>query len=160
MKPILYTPIGIVHSPFTAQAGMPIQTVAAQGIAGTIELDPAFAAGLRDVDGFSHLWLVVHLHQIHGYALEVTPYLDDQPHGVFATRSPCRPNPIGLSIVRLIRVEASILYIEDLDLLDGTPVLDIKPYLPLFDQRETDQIGWFSATIQHVQTVRADDRFR
>lgn len=160
MQPIVYTPIGVVRSPWTQQAGMPVQTVAAHGSAGTIEVEPVFAGGLKDLDGFSHLWLLVHLHQSRGYTLDVIPYLDDQAHGVFATRVPRRPNPIGLSIVRLVRMEACTLYIEDLDLLDGTPILDIKPYVPLFDQRDTDRIGWFADTIEGVYTVRADDRFR
>lgn len=160
LEPIAYMPIGVVHSPFTTQAGMPLQTVAAQGVAGTVELDPAFADGLKDLDGFSHLWLLVHLHQINGYALHVTPYLDDQRRGVFATRSPRRPNPIGLSLVRLVRIDGTTLHIEDIDLLDGTLVLDIKPFVPQFDNRETEQIGWFANRIQNVHTVRADDRFR
>ena len=130
MDPVSFTPIGIVHSPYTRIAGMPIQTVAAQGVACTVVVDPAYAAGLKDIDGFSHLWLVVYLHHIEGYALEVTPFMDDRPHGIFATRSPRRPNPIGLSLVRLVRVEGSTLHIEGIDVLDGTPVLDIKPYFP------------------------------
>src|SRR5690349_7117475 len=107
MQIISYTPIGIVRSPFAALAGMPIQTVAATGIAATAELDPSYAAGLTDIDGFSHLLLITHLHLMQGFALEVTPFMDTQPHGVFATRSPRRPNPIGLSIVRLVRVEGT-----------------------------------------------------
>src|SRR5262245_31760829 len=98
MQTIIYTPIGVVHSPYTTLAGMPIQTVAAAGVAATIELDPSYAAGLRDVEDFSHLLIISHLHLMQGYALEVTPFMDTHPHGVFATRSPRRPNPIGLSI--------------------------------------------------------------
>ena len=160
MNPISYTPIGTVRSPFTALAGMPIQTVAAQGIAATIELDPVFAPGLRDIEGFSHLLVISHLHQMQGYALEVTPFMDTQPHGIFATRSPRRPNPIGLSIVRLLRVEGATLHIEEIDLVDGTPVLDIKPYVPQLDDRATEQTGWFAANVHKVHTVRADDRIR
>ena len=160
MQTITYTAIGVVHSPFTTLAGMPIQTVAAAGIAATIELEPGYAAGLADIEGFSHLLIVSHLHLMQGYALEVTPFMDTQPHGVFATRSPRRPNPIGLSIVRLIRVEGARLHIEEIDLLDGTPVLDIKPYVPQLDDRPTEQTGWFAANVHKVYEIRADDRVR
>ena len=159
MQPITYTPIGVVRSPFTTQAGTPLHTIAAPDVTGSVELDPAYAAGLLDLEGFSHLWLLVHLHKVHGHTLTVTPYLDTQPHGVFATRAPRRPNPIGLSLVRLVAVEPARLQIAELNLLDGTPVLDIKPYVPLFDQRETDRIGWYAGTIEQVRTTRADDRF-
>jgi tRNA-Thr(GGU) m(6)t(6)A37 methyltransferase TsaA len=160
VEPITYPPIGVVHTPFTAQAGMPVQTVAARDVAGTIELAPEYVGGLSDLDGFSHLWLLVHLHQVQGHALTVTPYLDDQPRGVFATRSPRRPNPIGLSIVRLVGIDGATLKIEEVDLLDGTPVLDIKPYVPLFDYRADARIGWFASKQHNVYEVRADDRFR
>jgi tRNA (adenine37-N6)-methyltransferase len=158
---ITYTPIGVVHSPFTTLEGMPLQTIAAQGIPGSIELAPAFRGGLKDLEAFSHLILLTHLHHMSGYSLEVTPYLDDQPHGIFATRSPRRPNPLGLSLVRLIAIEegARTLLIEDVDLLDGTPLLDLKPYVPAFDARETDRIGWFAGRLERVHTTRADERF-
>lgn len=138
---------------------MPIQAVAAEGVAGHIELDPAYEAGLQDIDGFSHLILIYHLHLIQGFHLTVTPFLDDQPHGILATRSPKRPNPIGLSIVRLSRVEGCILHIEDVDVVDGTPLLDLKPYVPTFDVRTTHQIGWFEKKAAQVHQTRADDRF-
>src|SRR5262245_13587968 len=98
---ICFTPIGVIRSPYPEPLGMPIQTIAAKGVAGQIELDPAYQAGLQDIEGFSHLILLYHLHLIQESSLRVIPFLDDQPHGVFATRSPKRPNPIGLSIVRL-----------------------------------------------------------
>lgn len=110
---------------------MPIQAVAAQGVAGQIELDPTYQAGLHDIGGFSHLILLYYLHLVQASSLLVTPFMDNQPHGIFATRSPKRPNPIGLSVVRLVRVEANILHIEDVDVVDGTPLLDLKPYCPL-----------------------------
>src|SRR5215831_11772137 len=159
MDTITYQPIGVAHTPFTTLDGMPLQTVAAYGIRGSVELDPALSDGLRDLNAFSHLILLTHLHQMSGYALEVTPYLDDQSHGIFATRSPRRPNPIGLSIVRLIAIQDATLLIEDVDLLDGTPVLDLKPYVPTFDARETERIGWFAGRIERVQTTRSDKRF-
>ena len=160
MDAITYTPIGIVHSPFTTLEGMPLQTLAAQGARGSVELEPEFQEGLKDLEAFSHIILLTHLHQMSGFALEVTPYLDDQPHGIFATRSPRRPNPLGLSIVRLIAAEGCTLRIEDIDLLDGTPLLDLKPYVPAFDVRESEQIGWFSGRVERVHTTRADERFR
>lgn len=156
---ICYTPIGLIRSPYQKPAGMPIQAVAAKGIAGSIELEPAYQAGLQDIDGFSHLILVYHLHLIRGADLTVMPFLDDQPHGIFATRSPKRPNAIGLSVVRLVRVEGCVLHIEDVDVVDGTPLLDIKPYVPTFDVRETTTIGWFQQKVDQVSQVRADRRF-
>ena len=122
---------------------MPIQTVAAQGVAGRIELDPAYEDALADLDGFTHLHLITYLHRTGGVSLRVTPYLDTVRRGVFATRSPKRPNPIGLSIVRLVRIEGAVIHIEEVDLLDGTPLLDIKPYVPPFDDRADARYGWF-----------------
>ncbi len=139
---------------------MPIQAVAAKGVAGRVELAPEYGGGLRDVEGFSHLILVYHLHLSRGFTPTVTPFLDDEPRGVFATRSPRRPNPIGLSTVRLVRVEGHTLYVEDVDVVDGTPLLDIKPYVPQFDDREGARIGWFEENVDLVHSVRADHRFR
>ena len=160
MDPICYTPIGLIHSPFTEMAGTPLHSVGAQGVQGSIELDPAYAAGLQDIAGFEYLILIYHLHRAPGYSLVVTPFMDDQPHGVFATRAPLRPTPIGISVVRLLGVEGSTLAIEEVDVLDGTPLLDIKPYVPTFDARETDRIGWYAKNLPKVYTQRADDRFR
>ena len=139
---------------------MPIQAVAARGIAGRVELAPEYGGGLRDVAGFSHLILVYHLHLSRGFSPVVTPFLDDKPRGVFATRSPRRPNPIGLSTVRLVRVEGHTLHVEDVDVVDGTPLLDIKPYVPQFDDLEGARIGWFEDKVDRVHSVRADHRFR
>jgi tRNA-Thr(GGU) m(6)t(6)A37 methyltransferase TsaA len=138
---------------------MPIQTVAAQGVQGRIELDPAYAAGLADLDGFTHLHLITYLHRTGPASLRVTPYLDTSERGIFATRSPKRPNPIGLSLVRLVRIEGAVLHVEELDLLDGTPLLDIKPYVPPFDDRAGARYGWFEQRAGSVHTVRADRRF-
>lgn len=157
---ISYTPIGYVHSPFQQTVGMPIQAVAARGVPGRIELAPEYHAGLQDIEEFEYLILLYHLHRIEGASLTVTPFLDHQPHGIFATRSPKRPNPIGLSVVRLVKVEGLILHIEDVDVLDGTPLIDIKPYVPDFDVRETKRIGWFAKNVSEVNHVRADDRFQ
>lgn len=156
---ISYTPIGVIHSPHATAAGTPLQTVAARGVRGAVELDQRYAEGLRDLEGFSHLILLCHLHEVRRVALTVTPFLDERPHGIFATRSPARPNPIGLSVVRLIVIEGTRLVIEDVDLLDGTPVLDIKPYVPAFDSHAAERIGWLTEQVDRVHVVRADDRF-
>lgn len=158
MNRVIYSPIGTIRTPWLEIAGMPLQSVAAEGVAGSVDIEPEYAAGLRDLDGFSHLILLYHLHTITGFALHVRPYLDTAEHGIFATRSPKRPNPIGLSVVRLVRVEDRSLYIEDVDMLDGTPLLDVKPYVPRFDQRPAERIGWF-ATARDVHATRADERF-
>jgi len=160
VESITYRPIGVIRTPFAESAGMPIQAVAAVGVRGRIELDPALADGLEGIDGFSHLILLYHLHQVSGPRLTVTPFLDEQPHGVFATRSPARPNPIGISTVRLVSVTGTTIEIEDVDMVDGTPLLDLKPYVPAFDDRADARIGWFEGRVEHVSDVRADERFR
>ncbi len=154
-----FAPIGFVRTPFAEHGGMPIQTVAAGGVRGRVELDPAYAPALADLDGFSHLHLITWLHRTGPASMRVTPYLDTRERGVFATRSPRRPNPIGLSLVRLTAIEGSVLHVEELDLLDGTPLLDIKPYVPPFDDRAGARYGWFEQRAQNVHSVRADTRF-
>jgi tRNA-Thr(GGU) m(6)t(6)A37 methyltransferase TsaA len=158
-EPIAFTPIGVVRTPFATHAGMPIQTVAARGVVGRVELDPAYEPALADLDGFTHLHLITYLDRTGPASLRVTPYLDTVERGVLATRSPKRPNPIGLSLVRLVRIEGAVLHVEELDLLDGTPLLDIKPYVPPFDDRADARYGWFEQRAQHVHSVRADARF-
>lgn len=160
MREIIYKPIGIIHSPFKDVKGMPIQTTAAQGIAGTIEIEPEYAGGLKDIEGFSHIILVYHFHLSEGYSLEVKPFVDEHLRGVFATRAPRRPNPIGLSVVRLVKVEGSILHIEDVDIVDGTPLLDIKPYVPEFDVKEGERTGWLSEKANKIHDVKSDERFK
>jgi len=159
MQQVVFTPIGRIRSPFHTTVGMPIQSVGAKGVAGTVEIEPAYQAGLKDIDGFDYLILIYYLHLPGEYTLEVKPFLDEQAHGVFATRSPRRPNPIGLSIVRLVQVAAYQLHIEDVDVIDGTPLLDIKPYVPAFDDRVAERIGWLAKNISAVYHVSADDRF-
>jgi tRNA-Thr(GGU) m(6)t(6)A37 methyltransferase TsaA len=139
---VVYRPIGTVHSPFSEAAGMPIQPSRAREIRGTVELEPEYAEGLQDLNGFSHAVLLCHLHRSRGFTLKVVPFLDDTPRGVFATRAPRRPNPIGLSVVRLVSIEANRITFEGVDLIDGTPVLDIKPYVPELDEREEIRLGW------------------
>jgi tRNA-Thr(GGU) m(6)t(6)A37 methyltransferase TsaA len=156
---IRYQPIGIVRTPFLEQAGTPIQPRRGRGIAGTVEIFPEFADGLSDLEGFSHIYLIYHLHRSEGFDLRVIPYLDDVPRGVFATRAPARPNPIGVSVVRLRKIEGAVLHIEDLDILDGTPLLDIKPYAPDFDHVEEFRIGWLEGKTGRVPSTDADGRF-
>jgi len=160
LENIVYRPIGIIHTPFRKLENMPIQPSGAAGICGTVDLYPEFAEGLKDLAGFSHLILLYRFHESRGYSLTVTPFLDSETRGVFATRAPKRPNPIGLSIVSLIRIRGSTLDIENVDILDGTPLLDIKPYVPEFDHQEDCRIGWLEKARGMVKEKRSDDRFR
>jgi tRNA (adenine37-N6)-methyltransferase len=140
--PVTLPPIGVIHSPHTREKETPIQPVYAEGIKGTVEVFPKYAEGLRDIEGFSHIYLLYHFHKAEPIRLIVKPYLEDVFHGVFATRTPHRPNPIGFSVVRLIKREGNILHVQDVDILDGTPLLDIKPYISRFDLRENVRNGW------------------
>ena len=160
MKKIVYEPIGIIHSPFKDIKGMPIQPTGAKGIAGTIEIYPEFAEGLKDLEGFSHMILIYHFHLSEGYSLTVKPFLDEHSRGVFATRAPKRPNPIGISVVRLKNITGNILNIEDVDIIDCTPLLDIKPYVPEFDVQEIEKIGWLSQKAEKVHKFKSDERFQ
>jgi tRNA-Thr(GGU) m(6)t(6)A37 methyltransferase TsaA len=159
VREIRYRPIGTIHSPFAAVKGVPIQPTGAVGIRGAIEVAPEFAEGLKDLEGFSHILLIYHFHLSKGYSLLVTPFLDETARGVFATRAPRRPNGIGLSVVRLISVEGCRLTIEDVDIVDGTPLLDLKPYVPQFDAREVDRIGWLKGKTDRLSETKADSRF-
>ena len=133
---INYSPIGIIHSPFTDLDGMPIQPSGAQGIKGHILINEEFVEGLDDLDGFSHIYLLYHMHLARSYRLKVIPFLDDQLRGVFSTRAPKRPNSIGLSVVKLNSINLNRLEIENVDIIDGTPILDIKPYVPVLFPQE------------------------
>jgi tRNA-Thr(GGU) m(6)t(6)A37 methyltransferase TsaA len=157
---IIYRPIGVIHSPFKEAKKMPIQPAAAKGIEGTIDINPEFKNGLKDLDGFSHIILLYHFHLSRGFSLAVIPFLDDKPRGVFATRAPRRPNLVGLSIVRLVAVEENRLYIRNVDIVDGTPLLDIKPYVPEFDDQKAERIGWLSDKIDKMREIKADERFK
>jgi len=141
-EPITYHPIGVIRSPHTVRAETPIQPVYARGVEGRAEVFPEFADGLADLEGFSHVILLYHFHHAGPAKLTVTPFLEDTEHGVFATRAPCRPNPIGLSVVRLVRREGTVLHLADVDVLDGTPLLDVKPYIERFDRRDGVRSGW------------------
>jgi tRNA (adenine37-N6)-methyltransferase len=151
------TQIGIIHSPYKQAAGTPVQAALAAGAQGTVEVFPEYAAGLRDLNGFERIWLVCWFDRAKPAQLVVTPYLDTTPRGLFATRAPSRPNPIGLSAVRLLAISGCVLQVDGLDILDNTPLLDIKPYVPAFDVFQTERIGW-CADIQSNVTV-ADGRF-
>ncbi len=159
MASVCYRPIGIVHSPFREIGQMPVQPVSAAGVSGTIELLPDLVPGLQDLDGFSHLLVIYHFHRSGPTRLSVTPFLDDHPHGIFATRAPVRPNPIGLSLLTLLGIDGHRLQVGNLDILDGTPVLDIKPYVPQFDQVADVRSGWVERAGNKVGTLRSDDRF-
>lgn len=159
MKGIIYKPIGTIHTPFKDIKEMPIQPIGAKGIQGCIEIEPAYVDGIKDLEGFSHIILIYHFHLSKGFSLQIKPFMDDHLHGVFATRAPKRPNPIGISIVRLIRVEGVMLHIEDVDMVDGTPLLDIKPYVPEFDSQEAERIGWLSQKVNKVHEAKSDERF-
>jgi len=156
---ITYRPIGIVHSPFSDLESMPIQPASEASAPGVIEVFPEFAQALLDLGGFSHVIVLFHFHMVRQVKLTVIPYLDSKPHGIFATRAPVRPNPIGLSVVQLDLVEGRMLHVRDLDMLDGTPVLDLKPYVPEFDHQNKVRLGWLEEAKEGVRRAKSDDRF-
>jgi tRNA-Thr(GGU) m(6)t(6)A37 methyltransferase TsaA len=151
-----FSPIGVIHSRHTQPNGTPIQPRWAAASDGFVELLPEFASGLRDLSGFERIWLLYCFDRAKPAALEVVPYLDTQSHGVFATRAPARPNPIGLSCVKLLAVDGNRLQISEVDILDGTPLWDIKPYVPDFDAFDVQRVGWYA----HAKgSGSADERF-
>ena len=159
MNKIEYEPIGIIHSPFKVPKGVPIQSKSAKGICGTIEMFPEYREGLDGLNDFSHVILIYHFHLAKKSSLKVKPYMDDKMHGVFSTRSPSRPNPIGISIVHLVKIDNNIVHIENVDILDKTPLLDIKPYVPEFDIITVDKIGWLEKNIHKLSKSKDDGRF-
>jgi tRNA-Thr(GGU) m(6)t(6)A37 methyltransferase TsaA len=152
--------IGIIHTPFTKPEGMPIQPKGAVGIRGTIELFDEYHAGLKDLDGFSHIILLFHFHRSHGFNLQIVPFMDSELRGLFATRAPKRPNPIGISVVQLDKIENGVLHIQNVDIMDGTPLLDIKPYVPEFDSPQNIRTGWLGQARKTVSGRKSDDRFK
>lgn len=142
MDEIRYRPIGVVHSPIRKENHIPPHRRRSKTIEGTVEVYPEYAGGLQDLDGFSHIVLLCHLHLSSGHALVVKPPSDAVTHGVFATRSPRRPNPISMTVVRLTGVDGSTLRVVGLDLVEGTPVLDIKPYIPVTSETDEVRLGW------------------
>lgn len=157
---IIYKPIGIIRSPFESAEGMPIQPAGGEDFTGQVEIFDEFAPGLKDLEGFSHIFLIYHFHNSKGYSLLTKPFLDETLRGVFSTRAPKRPNPVGISVVRLISVEKNILHIQDVDILDGTPLIDVKPFVSDIDNRTESARGWMDDKAVGFRVKRSDDRFR
>ena len=153
-------PIGVIHTPYKDLAGMPIQPAGAAGVKGCVEVFEEFRAGLKDLEGFSHIILLYEFHRSQGFKLDVIPFMDTESRGLFATRAPNRPNPIGLSIVKLDRVENGKLQIRNADILDGTPLLDIKPFVPEFDSPSDVRTGWLERVRNRVHQRKSDNRFK
>lgn len=152
------TPIGVIRTPHTSPNGTPIQPVGAEGIKGTLEIEEKYVAGLKDLKGFTYIILLYHFHEAKKYTLHVQPYLETQKIGLFATRFPARPNPIGISIVKMDRVEGNLVYVEDVDMLDRTPLLDIKPFIPKVDNRLDGKIGWLEGRAEKMKHAKSDGR--
>jgi tRNA-Thr(GGU) m(6)t(6)A37 methyltransferase TsaA len=148
MDEVRYKPIGVIHSPFKTAGQAPRQPRFGSGTRGSVEILPEYVDGLPDLEGFSHIVLLCHLHMVDGYSLSVMPPWGDKRRSLFATRTPRRPNPIGLSIVRLEAIDRDTLHVVNLDMLDGTPVLDIKPYVAPFDSSEEPTQGWMAGKIR------------
>jgi tRNA-Thr(GGU) m(6)t(6)A37 methyltransferase TsaA len=157
---VTYKPIGVIHSAHVAAEKTPIQPVFARGLSGRAEVRPESVEGLRDLDGFSHLILLYHFHRAGSAQLIVQPFTDDKPRGLFSTRHPRRPNPIGLSVVRLLSIEGGTLELEDVDILDGTPLLDIKPYVLRFDGAANPRSGWTETVDEETAHQRGLRKFR
>ncbi len=155
-----FDPIGVIRTPFKEAEGMPVQPAGARGTAARAEVFEEYAGGLKDLDGFSHVFLLYHFHLSSGFDLEVVPFLDSSPRGLFSTRAPKRPNPIGLSVVRLEKIEGSVLHLLDADIIDGTPLLDIKPYVPEFDTPSETRTGWIEKAGQTSRKKLSDSRFK
>lgn len=156
---MIIQPIGIIHSPFTSLTDMPIQPGGAAETTGTVTVDEQYREGLADLEGFSHIYLLYAFHRAARTALTVTPFMDSQARGVFATRSPLRPNHIGLSIVEIVAIAGDTITVRGIDVLDGTPLLDIKPYIAAFDAVGPSRSGWMRASAAAVARKRSDDRF-
>ena len=159
MEIITFKPIGKIYTPFNTPEGMPIQPSGAVGVKGRIEIFPEFTEGLKDLDGFSHIMLIYHLHLSGRYKLLVKPFMDEMEHGIFATRSPKRPNPIGFSLVKLGYIENNIINIENIDVLNETPLLDIKPFVDDFDFVKDSKKGWLETNAIKSKTMKSDNRF-
>jgi tRNA-Thr(GGU) m(6)t(6)A37 methyltransferase TsaA len=155
---VTYRPIGIIHSPFKEATGVPRQSAGAADINGTIEVFDDFSEGLKDLNGFSHIVVIFHLHMAKRASLKAYPPWDGKEHGVFATRSPYRPNPIGVSVVQLECVDKNILHISGIDMADDSPVLDIKPYVPELNPTKSVRIGWLSGKVEGMNKSKSGDR--
>ena len=160
MESVTYEPIGVVRSPFDDPEGMPIQPAGAADAKGVVELEETYAPALADLEGFSHCYVLYHFHAAEGSApLSVEPFLDDRERGLFATRAPRRPNPIGLSVVAIETVRDAEVVVRGVDVVDGTPVLDVKPFVPAFDVPASTSGGWVAASSNSPASTRSDDRF-
>ena len=154
---ITVQPIGVIHTPYKTTEGMPIQGAFEEQVTGTAELFQKYKKGLKDVEGFSHLILVYHFDRAKGEKLVGRPFLEDEEHGIFAIRSPMRPNHIGVSIVKVQKVEGNVITFSEVDILDGTPLLDIKPYVAYFDSRQDTRNGWLE---KHFKSGKVPKRTR
>jgi tRNA-Thr(GGU) m(6)t(6)A37 methyltransferase TsaA len=156
---IIFKPIGVIRTSFNSLDEMPIQPTSDASGPGVVEVFPEYTDALKDLDGFSHIYLLYHFHKVRQSQLVVTPFLDNKPHGILATRAPSRPNPIGLSLVRLIRVEHSHVHVDGADVLNETPLLDIKPFVPGFESVQDVRIGWLEQVRDKIRSQKSDDRF-
>jgi tRNA-Thr(GGU) m(6)t(6)A37 methyltransferase TsaA len=151
--------IGTIHSPFTDLKNMPIQPPGAQGVSGKLIIKDEYAEGLKDLDGFSHIYIFYHFHKTTKTKLEVIPFMDKVPRGVFSTRTPMRPSRLGMSVIEVVSVDGNCVNVKGIDVLDGTPLIDIKPYILKFDYRADATSGWMQGSTDDVSNRRSDDRF-
>jgi len=151
--------IGTIQTPYTSLEKMPIQPKGAQEVIASINIKREYAKGLKDLEGFSHIYLIYYFHEAKRSELEVIPFMDTQSRGVFSTRSPLRPSHIGMSLTQLVSVNDNIVTIRGIDVLDGTPLLDIKPYIPQFESLDDVRTGWMNKKASQVSDARSDDRF-
>jgi len=156
----IYKPIGIIHSPFKTIEGVPIQPAGAKGLIGEVKVEKKYSSGLISLAEFSHIILIYHFHLSGKFKLKVIPFMDNKEHGVFATRAPNRPNPIGISVVKVKMINKNIIWVENIDVIDGTPLLDIKPYISRFDNVSEEKNGWYSRSKSDISKKRADSRFK
>jgi tRNA (adenine37-N6)-methyltransferase len=159
MDKIIYSPIGLIHSPYKTLENIPVQNSGSKNMMAEIEIFPQFIDGLKDIDGFSHLILLYHFHQVHHFQLLVKPFLDDEEHGIFATRAPIRPNPVGLTVVKLLEIRDSGFIFEGPDMIDKTPLIDIKPFIHMVDEVRQVKSGWLENKIHLFETKKSDNRF-
>jgi tRNA-Thr(GGU) m(6)t(6)A37 methyltransferase TsaA len=159
MVRVVYQPIGVIHSDYKQKEGVPIQGALSKNSRGRVEVFPEYQPGLKDLEGFSHIILVYHFHLAKRYSLLTRPFLEDEEHGIFACRAPIRPNPIGISIVKLEKIIGNILHVSDVDMVDGTPLLDIKPYVSRFDARTDTKDGWLTEKLKDIKEHKADGRY-
>jgi tRNA-Thr(GGU) m(6)t(6)A37 methyltransferase TsaA len=159
MQTMKLAPIGVIRTPFTSLEDMPIQPGGGRDVQGELIIEPQYCEGLADLDGFSHLYLIYLFHRAADAKMRVVPFLDSKPRGVFATRAPVRPNHLGLSVVELVEVTGCRVRVRYIDMLDNTPLLDIKPYIEQFDGVAESRSGWMEAVKKVVEAKRSDDRF-